>query len=188
MTSSETASPAAASPETSSPETSSSEVSREEVSREEGSPAGTAGSPPPPSSGAPRFSVVTAGPDEVELVVAFGPRDYAVRLSPAEAAELGVALLATASVAADAAQDVPAGTRVENCFFPVLGWMAGEVGPGVPALALRLAEGTEIAVQFDRAAARACGRDLARSGRVPWRERLRRVFRRSVVPAGPQGA
>ncbi len=127
---------------------------------------------------------MTAGPDEVELVVAFGPRDYAVRLSPAEAAELGVALLATASVAADAAQDVPAGTRVENCFFPVLGWTAGEVGPGVPALALRLAEGTEIAVQFDRAAARACGRDLARSGRVPWRERLRRVFRRRPTGAG----
>ena len=145
----------------------------------------TAASPSPtPSGGSPRFSVVTAGPDEVELVVAFGPRDYAVRLSPSEAAELGVALLATASVAADVAQDVPAGTRVENCFFPVLGWTAGEVGPGVPALALRLAEGTEIAVQFDRAAARACGRDLARSGRVPWRERLWRVFGRRSTGSG----
>ncbi|KMO43703.1 hypothetical protein VQ03_07155 [Methylobacterium tarhaniae] len=144
-------------------------------------------------SGDLRFSVVTAGPDGLELVVAFGPRDYAVRLTPAEAAELGVALLATASVAADAAQDVPAGTRVENCFFPVLGWTAGEVAPGVPALALRLAEGTEIAFQFDRARARACGRDLARSGRTPLRERLRRVFRRPVPvpaapPADPQGA
>ncbi|OAS18753.1 hypothetical protein [Methylobacterium platani] len=130
---------------------------------------------------------MTAGPDEVELVVAFGSRDYAVRLAPAEAAELGLALLATASVAADAAQDVPAGTRVENCFFPVLGWTAGEVARGVPALALRLAEGTEIAFQFDRTAARACGRDLARSGRTPWRERLGRAFRRrpAARPAPP---
>lgn len=132
-----------------------------------------------------RFSVVTAGPDGLELVVAFGPRDYAVRLTPAEAGELGLALLATASVAADAAQGVPAGTRVENCFFPVLGWTAGEVAPGVPALAFRLAEGAEIAFQFDRDAARACGRDLARSGRVPWRERLRRAFRRPVRPVPP---
>ncbi|TNC12306.1 hypothetical protein FF100_15850 [Methylobacterium terricola] len=147
-----------------------------------------AASPGAAPGGAPRFSVVTAGPDEVELVVAFGPRDYAVRLAPAEAAELGLALLATASVAADAAQDVPAGTRVENCFFPALGWTAGEVAPGVPALALRLAEGTEIAFQFDRAAARACGRDLARSGRVPWRQRLRRALqRRAPMLAGPQG-
>ncbi|AWN50266.1 hypothetical protein DK419_26265 [Methylobacterium terrae] len=140
-----------------------------------------------------RFSVVTAGPDALELVVAFGSRDYAVRLAPAEAADLGMALLATASVAGDAAQAVPAGTRVENCFFPVLGWTAGEVAPGVPALALRLAEGTEIAVQFDRAGARACGRDLARSGRVPFRERLRRVFRRRsgappALDSGRQGA
>lgn len=148
-----------------------------------------AASPGAAPGGTPRFSVVTAGPDEVELVVAFGPRDYAVRLAPAEAAELGLALLATASVAADAAQDVPAGTRVENCFFPVLGWKAGEVAPGVPALALRLAEGTEIAFQFDRPAARACGRDLARSGRMPLRERLRGVSRRRAPrPAGPQGA
>ncbi len=175
MISSETASPDAADPRTPRDETPLREAATE--------------APPPRTSfgGAPRFSVVTAGPDEVELVVAFGPRDYAVRLAPAEAAELGVALLATASVAADAAQTVPAGTRVENCFFPVLGWTAGEVGPGMPALALRLAEGTEIAVQFDRAAARACGRDLARSGRVPFRERLRRILRRRA-PAGPQGA
>lgn len=180
MTSSETASPETLSPATSLPETSAETSPAEAV---------TAASPlPTPSGTTPRFSVVTAGPDEVELVVAFGPRDYAVRLSPAEAAELGVALLATASVAADVAQDVPAGTRVENCFFPVLGWTAGEVGPGVPALALRLSEGTEIAVQFDRAAARACGRDLARSGRVPWRERLRRVFRLSAAPVDPHGA
>ncbi|AWB20653.1 hypothetical protein DA075_06705 [Methylobacterium currus] len=149
--------------------------------------------PPDAAPGGPRFSVVTAGPDGLELVVAFGPRDYAVRLSPAEAGELGLALLATASVAADAAQDVPAGTRVENCFFPVLGWTAGEIAPGVPALALRLAEGAEIAFQFDRDTARACGRDLARSGRVPWRERLGRVFRRPArmpvpPPANPQGA
>ncbi|MFH6786378.1 MULTISPECIES: hypothetical protein [Methylobacterium] len=156
-------------------------------------PAAAAPAPGTAPGGAPRFSVVTAGPDEVELVVAFGPRDYAIRLAPAEAAELGVALLATASVAADAAQDVPAGTRVENCFFPVLGWTAGEVAPGVPALALRLAEGTEIAFQFDRATARTCGRDLARSGRVPFRERLRGVLWRALrrgapTPADPQGA
>ncbi|PIK74252.1 hypothetical protein CS379_03565 [Methylobacterium frigidaeris] len=83
---------------------------------------------------------------------------------------------------------MPAGTRVENCFFPVLGWTAGEVTPGVPALALRLAEGAEIAFQFDRAGACACGRDLARSGRVPFRERLRRVFRRRPAPPTSPGA
>ncbi|GJD48296.1 hypothetical protein OPKNFCMD_1013 [Methylobacterium crusticola] len=123
-----------------------------------------------------RFSVLTAGPGALDLVVAFGARDYPVRLTPAEATELGLSLLATASVAADPGQAVPAGTTVENCFFPVLGWIAGRVAPEVPALALKIAEGTEMAFQFDRASALRCGRDLARSGREPLRTRLRQAL------------
>ncbi|GJE01746.1 hypothetical protein [Methylobacterium isbiliense] len=130
-----------------------------------------------------RFTVVAAGTDALDLVVRFGPRDYPVRLSAAEASELGLALLATASVCADVAHPVEPGTVVENCFFPVLGWTAGEVAPQRPALALRIAESTEIAFQFGPETARACGRDLARTGRDPWRLRLRRVLA-ALRPSG----
>ncbi|MFE1602215.1 hypothetical protein [Methylobacterium sp. ID0610] len=129
--------------------------------------------PPRPDIG---FSVTAAGPEAVDLVVRFGPRDYPVRLSPAEATDLGLALIATASVATDRDHPVAPGTRVENCFFPVLRWTAGNLAPGRPALALTVAENTEIAFQFSQEAAIRCGRDLMRSGMRPFRQRLRRAW------------
>ncbi|ACL61456.1 hypothetical protein [Methylobacterium nodulans] len=122
------------------------------------------------------FSVTAAGPDAIDLVVRFGPRDYPVRLSAAEATDLGLALIATASVATDRDHPVAPGTRVENCFFPVLRWTAGKLAPERPALALTVAENTEIAFQFSPEAAVRCGRDLMRSGTRPFRQRLQRVW------------
>jgi hypothetical protein len=129
-----------------------------------------------PPAAPPRFSVTAAGRDALDLVVRFGPRDYPVRLTPAEAADLGLALIATASVCADRDHPVEPGSTVENCFFPVLGWTAGRLAPERPALALKVAEGTEIAFQFDPDAAQRCGRDLARSARDPLHRRLARAL------------
>ncbi|ACA20443.1 hypothetical protein M446_6174 [Methylobacterium sp. 4-46] len=122
------------------------------------------------------FAVTTAGPDGVTLAVSFGPRTYPVRLSAAEAADLGLTLIATASVSADRDHPVPPGTAVENCFFPVLRWTAGRLAPEHPALSLTVAEGTEIAFAFSPDAARGCARDLARSARPSLRERLQRTL------------
>ncbi|MGY2052577.1 hypothetical protein [Methylobacterium sp. JK268] len=140
--------------------------------------------PPRPEVTAPpiSFAVTADGPDAVALAVSFGPRTYPIRLGTAEAAELGLTLIATASVAADRDHPVAPGTRVENCFFPVLRWTAGLLAPGRPALALTIAEGTEIAFQFSEEAARACGRDLRRSGTRPLWSRLSEGWTRLRAP------
>jgi hypothetical protein len=110
------------------------------------------------------FSVEMAPAQKLRLTVRVKGNEFPLDITPAQAAELGRALLA-ASFAATLPDPLPAGTLIKTCEFPVLDWGVGtSKGTGAPILGLRLAGGAELVFALEPSAAQACAKSLAEEG------------------------
>jgi hypothetical protein len=95
------------------------------------------------------------------LFIGSGERRVPVDLSVEQAGQLGRALLAASAVCCGASPP-PEATPIENCHFPVMNWGTGcSDANGLPVLVVEVPGTAQLIFQFDRNAARECGRSLA---------------------------
>ena len=104
---------------------------------------------------------VEVGPENRPVMkVRVKEKEIPLGLSPAQAGELGRALLAASAICSSPAPR-PQGTRIDNCHFPVVKWATGRSqANGLLILVLETVGGTQLAFQFDRSNAEACATSL----------------------------
>ena len=108
---------------------------------------------------------VEIGPNRrARLKVRIRDTEFPLHLPAEQAAELGLALLA-ASAACNVAETPAEGTVIQNCHFPVMKWGTGHSNSnGMPVLAVQVAGGAQLVLQFDSQAAQECGSSLMTAG------------------------
>ena len=121
----------------------------------------------PLPSQAPIAFVVEVGPQiHPKITVKVRDKEVAFTIPPAQAGELGRALLAVSAVCSSNVPH-PEGTIVDNCHLPVQKWAAGESrANGKPILVVEIPGGAQLALEFAPSTAVECGQSLQEIGRT----------------------
>lgn len=107
------------------------------------------------------FSVEMSQTGEPQLHVRVNDRDIPINISPAQAAVLGQALLATSVLCAPSNPQPPNGARIESCELPLAGWRVVTMdNQRWTVLGLKLHGEAELAIRMLPQDALECGQQL----------------------------
>ena len=109
------------------------------------------------------FRVEMGQSGEPQLHVRANDRDVPIDISPAQAAALGQALLATSVLCSPNNPRPPNRARIETCPLPLVAWRVGTMdNQSWPALGLKRRGGADLAIRLMPKDALECGQQLQR--------------------------
>ncbi|MGU3537708.1 hypothetical protein [Methylobacterium sp. A54F] len=122
----------------------------------------------PSGAGAPPSFGVEMGAHAPRIRITIGARAIPVEIEPAQAAELGVALLAASALCAPGNPRPPEGSAIRDAHLPVVQWQTGILNAtGLPVLLPTLLGGAQLVLTFPPEQAAACAQALQAAATTP---------------------